>query len=87
MLINIAKPSDLTEADVTPESIYLSRRRFMGGVVGLGAGLALSNPTHANADYSDVPQGDSPAWLKEKISGTEWRAITPDDPDKDKIAP
>ena len=47
MLINIAKPSDLTEADVTPESIYLSRRRFMGGVVGLGAGLALSNPTHA----------------------------------------
>ena len=86
MLINIAKPSDLTEADVTPESIYLSRRRFMGGVVGLGAGLALSNPTHANADYSDVPQGDSPAWLKAKISGTEWRAITPDDPDKDKIA-
>lgn len=42
MLIKIAKPSDLHESDVTPESIYLSRRRFMGGMAGLGAGLALS---------------------------------------------
>jgi sulfoxide reductase catalytic subunit YedY len=87
MLIKIAKPSDLHESDVTPESIYLSRRRFMGGIAGLGAGLALSGHVRANADYSDVPEGDAPAWLKEKISETQWRAITPSDPDKDKIAP
>jgi len=31
MLIKIAKPGDLHESDVTPESVYLSRRRFMGG--------------------------------------------------------
>lgn len=56
MLIKIAKPSDLHESDVTPESIYLSRRRFMGGIAGLGAGLALSGHVRANADYSDVPE-------------------------------
>ncbi len=48
MLIKIAKPSDLHESDVTPESIYLSRRRFMGGMAGLGAGLALSGRVHAS---------------------------------------
>lgn len=87
MLIKIAKPSDLHESDVTPESIYLSRRRFMGGLAGIGAGLALSGQVRANADYSDVPAGDAPAWLKEKISETQWRAITPSDPEKDAIAP
>ncbi|EGP20653.1 TMAO/DMSO reductase, partial [Halomonas sp. TD01] len=87
MLIKIAKPSDLHESDVTPESIYLSRRRFMGGMAGLGAGLALSGHVRANEDYSDVPEGDAPAWLKEKISDTQWRAITPSNPEKDKIAP
>ena len=87
MLIKIAKPSDLHESDVTPESIYLSRRRFMGGMAGLGAGLALSGHVRASEDYADVPEGDAPAWLREKISDTQWRAITPSDPDKDKIAP
>lgn len=87
MLIKIAKPSDLHESDVTPESIYLSRRRFMGGMAGLGAGLALSGHAQANADYSDVPDGNAPAWLKEKISETQWEAVTPSNPEKDKIAP
>lgn len=87
MLINIAKPSDLRESDVTPESVYLSRRRFMGGLAGLGAGLALSGPAHADADYTDVPDGDGPAWLKEKIDATRWRAVTPANPEKDTLAP
>ena len=87
MLIKIAKPSDLHESDVTPESIYLSRRRFMGGVAGLGAGLALSGQVRADETYADVPDGDAPPWLKEKISDTQWRAITPSNPEKDKIAP
>lgn len=87
MLIKIAKPSDLSESDVTPESIYLSRRRFMGGMAGLGAGLALSGHASASVDYSDVPEGSAPAWLKEKISETQWEAMTPSDPSKDKIAP
>lgn len=87
MLIKIAKPSDLHESDVTPESIYLSRRRFMGGIAGLGAGLALPGNVSANADYSDVPEGNAPAWLEEKISDTQWRAITPSDPEQDALTP
>lgn len=87
MLIKIAKPSDLHESDVTPESIYLSRRRFMGGMAGLGAGLALSGRVHASDAYTDVPEGNAPPWLQEKISETEWRSVTPTDPDKDRIAP
>ena len=72
MLIKIARPGDLHESDVTPESIYLSRRRFMGGMAGLGAGLALAGQAHASADYSDVPAGDAPGWLQEKIDATRW---------------
>ncbi|MCB8887895.1 protein-methionine-sulfoxide reductase catalytic subunit MsrP [Vreelandella malpeensis] len=87
MLIKIAKPSDLRESDVTPESIYLSRRRFLGGVAGVGAGLALSGRVKASEDYSDVPSGDAPAWLDDKISQTRWRAVTPADPNKDALAP
>lgn len=87
MLIKIAKPSDLHESDVTPESIYLTRRRFMGGIAGLGAGLALAGHARANTDYSDVPEGTAPEWLKEKISATQWRAVTPTDPEKDTLAP
>ncbi|MEQ6889243.1 protein-methionine-sulfoxide reductase catalytic subunit MsrP [Halomonas sp. CS7] len=87
MLIKIAKPSDLRESDVTPESVYLSRRRFMGGMAGLGAGLALSGRAKASADYSDVPDGDAPAWLQAKLGAARPRAIVPDDPEKDAIAP
>ncbi|WP_447895276.1 protein-methionine-sulfoxide reductase catalytic subunit MsrP [Vreelandella sp. GE22] len=87
MLIKIAKPGDLHESDVTPESVYLNRRHFLGGVVGLGAGLAFSGNVKASEDYADVPSGEAPAWLDEKIAQTEWRAVTPQDPDKDALAP
>lgn len=87
MLIKIAKPSDLCESAVTPESTYLSRRRFMGGMAGLGAGLALSGRVRASTDYSDVPDGDAPAWLQEKLDASRQRVIVPDDPERDEIAP
>ncbi|MCP1315297.1 MULTISPECIES: protein-methionine-sulfoxide reductase catalytic subunit MsrP [unclassified Halomonas] len=87
MLIKIAKPSDLRESDVTPESVYLSRRRFLGGVAGVGAGLMLSGRVKASEDYSDVPSGNAPAWLDDKIRQTQWRAVTPADPEKDTLAP
>ncbi|WP_081137832.1 protein-methionine-sulfoxide reductase catalytic subunit MsrP [Halomonas sp. BC2] len=87
MLIKIAKPSDLKESDVTPESIYLSRRQFMGGMAGLGAGLALSGHARANADYSDVPAGSGPKWLQQKIGDTQWGSVTPSDPDTDTLTP
>lgn len=87
MMIKIAKPSDLRDSDVTPESVYLSRRRFMGGLAGLGAGLALAGRARASADVADVPDGDAPAWLEEKLGSARRRAIVPADPEQDAIAP
>lgn len=88
MLIKIAKPSDLRESDVTPESVYLSRRRFMGGLAGLGAGMALSGHVRAaSSDYSDVPDGNAPAWLSDKIDAAQWRAVVPSDPSVDELTP
>ncbi|WP_028081015.1 protein-methionine-sulfoxide reductase catalytic subunit MsrP [Solimonas soli] len=47
MLIRILPPHALRESEVTPESIYLNRRRFLGG---LGAGAAaLALPLAAGA--------------------------------------
>ncbi|MFT4047609.1 MAG: twin-arginine translocation signal domain-containing protein, partial [Solimonas sp.] len=48
MLIRILPPNALRESDVTPEAVYLNRRRFLGG---LGAGAAaLALPPLAAAD-------------------------------------
>ena len=59
MLINIAKPSDLTEADVTPVYLPVTPTLY-GGSRRPGGRPCPLQPTHANADYSDVPQGDHP---------------------------
>ncbi|MCE3028483.1 protein-methionine-sulfoxide reductase catalytic subunit MsrP [Salinicola sp. DM10] len=88
MLIKITRPGDLRESDVTPESVYLSRRRFLGGLAGVGAGLALSGRAlAAPADYADVPAGDPPAWLAGEIERAKWDAVVPQDPKLDKLTP
>ncbi len=51
MLIRIRKPSDIASSEITPESLYLNRRAFLGaiaagaaGVMAEGAGAAAANP-------------------------------------------
>lgn len=78
MLIKISKTSDCHESDVTPESIYLSRRNVLGVALG---GLALSGlPRWAGADevvrYADVEPGKAPSWFSEKLPSTRWDAVT-----------
>ncbi|WP_110684832.1 protein-methionine-sulfoxide reductase catalytic subunit MsrP [Salinicola aestuarinus] len=88
MLIKITRPSDLRESDVTPESVYLTRRRFMGGLAGIGAGLALTGRARAaTADYADVPAGSPPDWLAPKLADAEPRVVAPADPELDKLTP
>ncbi|MFM2486622.1 protein-methionine-sulfoxide reductase catalytic subunit MsrP [Celerinatantimonas yamalensis] len=66
----IKKSTDLTEADVTPESIYRARRQFMKGSLLLGAGAllpfntALAKPTQEAGQFGH----DAPAWLKAQIN-------------------
>ena len=37
MLIRVRRPSDMSENDVTPQALFLSRRRFIAGAAALGA--------------------------------------------------
>lgn len=78
MLIRIARPSDCHESEVTPEALYLSRRRFL---VASAAGAALAGlPGMGLADpsrYADVEAAAStPGWFSEKLPSTKWDAVT-----------
>jgi sulfoxide reductase catalytic subunit YedY len=78
MLIQIPSTSDCKDSDVTPESIYLSRRALLGSTL---AGLAVSAvPGWAQAEeasrYADVEAGAAPDWFKGKLAATKWQAVT-----------
>ena len=77
MLIKIPSASDCKESDVTPESLYLSRRALL---VSSLAGLAVSAmPRWASAAdpslYPDVEPGKAPAWFAGKLPDTKWQAV------------
>ncbi|MDD0845517.1 protein-methionine-sulfoxide reductase catalytic subunit MsrP [Pseudomonas sp. Gutcm_11s] len=75
MLIKTPLASAASECEVTPEAIYLSRRRFMsaaGGALALGA-----FPARAEAErYTDVEPGALPGWFAEKLPSVQWQAVT-----------
>lgn len=78
MLIKLAKPSDCQAAEITPESLYLSRRTLLGGSL---AGVALAAlpgaATAADASrYADVSAGAAPAWFTDKLGSAQWQAVT-----------
>ncbi|PWU28806.1 protein-methionine-sulfoxide reductase catalytic subunit MsrP [Pseudomonas sp. RW407] len=78
MLIRIARPSDCHESEVTPEALYLSRRRFLAASA---AGAALASlPAMGQADpsrYADVDAAAStPGWFNEKLPTVQWDAVT-----------
>ena len=76
MLIKSPSASAARECDVTPESVYLSRRRFMAGAAGA---LALGSlPVRAeNERYAGVEPGSPPGWLADKLSQVQWQSVTP----------
>jgi len=78
MLFKFPKSSDCNESEVTPESLYLSRRSLLSGAV---AGMAFASlPRWAAAQdasrYADVEPGQTPAWFSDKLSTTQWQAVT-----------
>ncbi|QRY79543.1 protein-methionine-sulfoxide reductase catalytic subunit MsrP [Pseudomonas sp. PDNC002] len=77
MLIKSSRFSDCHESEVTPESLYLSRRRFMGGALAAAALSGLPRLSLAEGGrYADVDTASAPAWLSEKLSATRWDTVT-----------
>ncbi|WP_031303787.1 protein-methionine-sulfoxide reductase catalytic subunit MsrP [Pseudomonas sp. EGD-AK9] len=80
MLIRIPPASAASESEVTPEAVYLSRRRFMGGSLGLASLAALPALSFADGGrYADVEAVDEPAWFKAKLESVRWQAVTAGD--------
>jgi sulfoxide reductase catalytic subunit YedY len=78
MLIKPPLASAARECDVTPEAVYLSRRRFMAAAGGAMTLAAL----HAHADaarYAEVEPGPMPGWFAEKLTDVRWQAVAPGD--------
>ncbi|MEO4045841.1 protein-methionine-sulfoxide reductase catalytic subunit MsrP [Pseudomonas sp. CAU 1711] len=75
MLIKTPRASAARECEITPEAVYLSRRRFIsaaGGALALGA-----LPVRAASErYADVEPGAMPGWFAEKLAAVRWQAVT-----------
>ncbi|OWJ94254.1 mononuclear molybdenum enzyme YedY [Pseudomonas sp. A46] len=79
MLIQIPPSSACREHEVTPESLYLSRRRFLAGVGGAAAMAALPLCAQDASVYDNVEPAKAPAWFDAKLAGTRWRTVTAGD--------
>lgn len=77
MLIRVPSPSRSLESEVTPESVYLSRRKLMQGSLALAGMAAMPAWVHADTpgSYADVEPAKAPAWFEEKLPGTRWQAV------------
>jgi sulfoxide reductase catalytic subunit YedY len=79
MLIKTPRRSDCLESEITPEALYLNRRRFVQGAAFsiAAAGLpAIAEAEPNPARYADVEPADSPAWFDEKLRQAHWKAVT-----------
>lgn len=75
MLIKTPLVSAARECEVTPEAVYLSRRRFLSAAAGaLAAGATTVYADEAR--YADVEAGASPAWFSSKLPQVHWQAVT-----------
>ena len=75
----IKKPSDIQPSEITPESVYRNRRKFMfdGGKLLIGSAIAGAAPSIVNAQNGDALKGRAPvekrrsppsAWWAEKFN-------------------
>lgn len=78
MLIKLPRPSDCKASEITPESIYFSRRRLLGaGLAGAALGALPRLGTAAEMSrYADVQAGAAPGWFNDKLASTRWQAVT-----------
>ncbi|MGK9067555.1 protein-methionine-sulfoxide reductase catalytic subunit MsrP [Stutzerimonas chloritidismutans] len=79
MLIQSRRRSECHESEVTPEALYLDRRRFIQGSLLAGAASVLPLPVHADdARYASVDPVDAPEWFERKLSDARWETTDTD---------
>ncbi|AYC31699.1 protein-methionine-sulfoxide reductase catalytic subunit MsrP [Pseudomonas cavernae] len=76
MLIRTPFPSASHEHEVTPESVYLSRRSLLAAAGGLAALSAWPSLAVESARYADVEPVQAPTWFADKLPGIRWQAVT-----------
>jgi sulfoxide reductase catalytic subunit YedY len=77
MLIKTPGRTDCLESEITPEAVYLNRRRLIQGAIFSTAAIGLPAIAQTNAGgYPGVGAANSPAWLNEKVARAHWGAIT-----------
>ena len=55
MIIRVKKNSDIPSSEITPESIYIDRRKFLGASAGIGAATLLGAGRAHAASQDDEP--------------------------------
>ncbi len=77
MLIKTPHRSDCLESQVTPETVYQERRRFIQGAgLALGA-AAFPAIVRADARYPNVEAVDAPDWFSSRLAQARWGAVVP----------
>lgn len=80
MLINIPGSSDCRESDVTPESLYLSRRCLLQSAALSAASVGFPLVARAGDErYQGVEATKAPGWFTEKLAQARWGAIAVDE--------
>ncbi|RMF07890.1 MAG: protein-methionine-sulfoxide reductase catalytic subunit MsrP [Alphaproteobacteria bacterium] len=77
MLIRIRKPTDISAREITPEALYLDRRRFLAG--GAAAALGLGGGGAGRAEPEGLPPvlaGVKPGPYGTAEEQTPWDAVT-----------
>ncbi|WP_430461343.1 protein-methionine-sulfoxide reductase catalytic subunit MsrP [Thalassolituus sp. LLYu03] len=69
MIFRSAKASDPLASEITPHSVYLNRRQFMGQTAALALAAAASDASALVA--RDKPADMGPQWLREQIAAAK----------------
>ncbi len=69
MIIKIKKKSDIPSSEITPEDVYINRRKFLGASAGIGAAAFLGcGAADTDSDAADAESQD--------LEPTSWEDIT-----------
>lgn len=76
----IQKPNKILSSEITPESVYLNRRRFMQAFAGVGL-AAASMPASAllSPGDTDLPLYPGPDWLQPRLKSAPTTIVAEDE--------